>query len=405
MLICFGVTYTFAAFFQALQREFNATRADVSLIFSLAGFLYFSLGAVSGPLADRVGPRWIVAGGLFLIALGLVLASQAQTLWQVYLTYGLSVGLGVGLAYVPSVGAVQRWFVRKRGMASGLATAGIGVGTLVMPPFASFLTDGVGWRGAYLILAAITALAGITAALLIEHSPQRRGLLPDGDRPKAVTETDSRAGRVRVVHVGGATIKEGLTSRAFWLLYLASFASAFGLFIPFVHLTPFVRDHGMPETTGVLLVGLIGVGSTAGRFILGGWADRLGRRNTVALMFGGMALMLGWWLIFDALWALVIFALVFGMCYGGFVAVVPALTADYFGARNAGSLIGFLYTSVSFGTLLGPTLAGAAYDISHTYALPIAASALANLFSVVCIVMAPRPGSHHTYVTTQTATD
>ena len=73
MLISFGVTYTFAAFFQSLQREFNATRADVSLIFSLAGFLYFSLGAISGPLADRVGPRWVVAGGLFLIGLGLLL--------------------------------------------------------------------------------------------------------------------------------------------------------------------------------------------------------------------------------------------------------------------------------------------------------------------------------------------
>ncbi|MER3420500.1 MAG: MFS transporter, partial [Chloroflexota bacterium] len=180
LFIGFGTAYSFAAFFQALRDEFQGSRADISLVFGITGFLYFSLGAVSGPLADRFGPRRVVAAGVLLIAAGVLIASRAQALWQVYLTYSLGVGLGVGFAYVPAISAVQRWFVRRRGVASGMAVAGIGVGNLVMPPVAAALIDRTDWRTAYVLLGLVALGLGLAAAALIEHSPQRRGLLPDG---------------------------------------------------------------------------------------------------------------------------------------------------------------------------------------------------------------------------------
>src|SRR5215468_7628805 len=170
----FGSAYTFSAFVGSLQHDFGASRGSVSLVFSLAGFLYFALGIVSGPLADRFGSRP-------LAVIGMALASVAQSLVQVYLAYGLGVGVGVGFAYVPAIGAVQRWFVRRRGFASGLAVAGIGVGTLVMPPLASWLIASLGWRGAYLLLGALAAVIGAGLALLITDDPHDRGLHPDGD--------------------------------------------------------------------------------------------------------------------------------------------------------------------------------------------------------------------------------
>ena len=135
----FGCAYTFSAFVEPLQQNFGASRGSVSLVFSLAGFLYFGLGIVSGPLADRFGPRLFAVAGMILTGLGLAAASVARTLPEIYAAYGLGVGLGVGCAYVPAIGAVQRWFVRRRGFASGLAVSGIGVGTLLMPPLASYL--------------------------------------------------------------------------------------------------------------------------------------------------------------------------------------------------------------------------------------------------------------------------
>src|SRR5438067_2036562 len=165
----FGCAYTFSAFIEPLQRDFGASRGSVSLVFSLAGFLYFGLGIVSGPLADRFGSRRLAFAGMILTGLGLAAASTAHSLWEVYAGYGLGVGVGVGCAYVPAVGAVQRWFVRRRGFASGLAVAGIGVGTLVMPPLASLLIGSLGWCGAYLALGTLALVLGCSVALLIEY--------------------------------------------------------------------------------------------------------------------------------------------------------------------------------------------------------------------------------------------
>jgi Cyanate permease len=138
-LVGFGSAYTFSAFVDSLQTEFGASRGSVSLVFSLAGFLYFSFGIVSGPLADRWGSRRLAVLGMLVVGAGLVLAGKARSLGGVYAAYGLGIGLGVGCAYVPALGAVQRWFAKRRALASGTAVSGIGVGTLALPAIAALL--------------------------------------------------------------------------------------------------------------------------------------------------------------------------------------------------------------------------------------------------------------------------
>lgn len=386
LFLGFGMAYTFATFFRSLQSEFGGTRGDVSLVFSITGFLYFSLGAVSGPLADRIGPRRVVAFGMALVAAGLLLASRAQALWQVYLTYSLGVGLGVGFAYVPAIGTVQRWFLVKRGAASGFAVAGIGVGNLTMPLVADALIDAGGWRTAYLILGAVTLIGGVAVSLLLEHSPQQRGLLPDGD-------AGTRVGGEQVAPAAphGLATREALRSRPFALLYAACVGTSLGLFIPFVHLAAYAGDHGLAGRTGALLISLIGFGSAAGRLGLGSVADRLGRRPSLAVSFAGMAVMLLWWLGAERFWSLALFAVIFGVCYGGFVALIPALASDYFGGRNAGAILGVLYTGPAFGALLGPYLAGVGYDLRESYTIPILCAAAANVLAVACICIMASP--------------
>jgi MFS family permease len=136
-----------------------------------------------------------------------------------------------------------------------------------------------------------------------------------------------------------------------------------------------------------LLLGAIGVGSTAGRFFLGGIADRMGRPFSLLLMFAGMALALLTWVISVGIWSLTAFAFLYGVFYGGWVAVLPAVVMDYFGGRNVSSIIGVLYTSVAFGTLVGPSAAGFAFDLSHSYVLPIMASAGANIIAAVIVAV------------------
>jgi MFS family permease len=375
----FGCVYSFSAFIESLQQDFGATRGSVSLVFSLAGFLYFALGAVSGPLADRWGSRRIVLIGIVLIAAGLALASFAQSLPTVYAAYSLGVGLGVGFSYVPSMGAVQRWFIKRRGFASGLASSGIGAGALVGPPLAAFLIGAWGWRDAYLVLGGLALIIGAGMALFIQNDPREHGL--DGE--PIAKETES-------AQASGSSILDAIKSGRFIALYAACLACSFGVFVPFVHLTPYATDHGIAKTSAVLLVSVIGIGSTVGRFFLGGLADRFGREVSLVGMFAVMALALVIWISSTQFWPLAIFAFVFGTAYGGWVALLPAVIMDYFGGRNVSGLIGILYTSAGIGTLIGPSATGYIFDATHSYTLPIAVSIAGNVIAAIIMAAAAR---------------
>jgi predicted MFS family arabinose efflux permease len=218
-------------------------------------------------------------------------------------------------------------------------------------------------------------------ALLIENDPRDRGLGPDGDRPPSGAQP---------ARPEGNSVRDAIRSRRFISLYAACLICSFGVFVPFVHLVPYAQDHGVAPASAVLLLGVIGIGSTAGRFFLGGLADRMGRQLSLLLMFTGMALALAVWVIATNIWSLAAFAFVYGVFYGGWVAVLPAVVMDYFGGRNVSGIIGILYTSVAFGTLIGPSAAGFAFDVGHSYTIPIMASAGANILAAIIIASTSR---------------
>ena len=419
----FGAAYSFSTFIGSLQADFAASRGAVSLVFSLAGFIYFGLGIVTGPLADRWGSRRLTFLGMLLTGTGLIAASAARSLTEIYAAYGLGVGCGIGCSYVPAVGAVQRWFARRRGLASGLAVSGIGVGTLAVPPLAAALIAALGWRGAYLTLGVLALLFGGGMALLIENDPRERGLAPDGDPPDGdprdgdppdaapappggaagtplrplleppgtAPARPQRATAARTRHdAPGTPLRQALRSRPFIALYAAGLICSCGTFVPFVHVVPSAVDRGVPLSAAVALLSVIGVGSTAGRFLLGGLADRLGRQRSLTVMFLGMAGALTVWAFAGDFWWLAGFAFAYGVFYGGWVAVLPTVVMDHFGGRHISGIIGALYTSVAFGTLIGPAAAGFVYDVRHSYTIPILASAAVNLVAAGILAGATR---------------
>jgi MFS transporter, OFA family, oxalate/formate antiporter len=364
MFVGFGAAYSFAAFFTSLEAEFGALRGEIALVFSLCAFLWFSSGAPAGMLADRVGARRVAIAGVACLVLALWLASTAQSLGVLYATYSIGIGIGVGLVYVPSVGAVQPWFTANRAFASGLAVAGIGAGNFVGPLLAAWWIGLFGWRGAYLALAAfVLVLGGIAAALL---KPKRR-------------DTS------RILE--GIPLGEALKTTPFWLLFISLMLSCTGLFVPMVHLGPYATDAGYTEAQGVALVSLIGVGSLVGRFTIGAPADRIGRLPALCLMYAGLGIMFFLWAVASAYWMLVAFAIVFGVCYGAYVALLPTIVMDLYGPRSVSGIIGCLYTGCGLGTLVGPWLAGVAYDAVGSYQLPILAGAAFSVGAAACVVI------------------
>lgn len=352
MFMGFGAAYSFAAFFTAFQAEFAASRAHVSLVFSLCALLWFSCGVPGGMLADRFGPRGVCLAGALAIAAGMAGAAQASSLEILYVTYSIGIGVGIGLSYVPSVAAVQHWFVQNRAFASGIAVAGIGAGNLVVPPLAAWMIGAYGWRHAYLALAAATLLLAVPAALAL------------GGRAASRASASGTA-------LSGMTLGAALRSGPFWMMYAVALLISVGFFVPMVHLVPFAQDVGLAESQGVALVSLLGLGSLVGRFAVGAIADRLGHVRSLVAIGVGLGLMFLLWWVARSFWPLAAFAVIFGTLYGGYVALAPTICMEIFGPRALSAIMGSLYTAAGLGTLVGPTFAGATFDLYGSYNVSI----------------------------------
>lgn len=347
LAVIFGVSYSFAAFFASFEAEFDARRADVSLVFGLSGLVYFVLGAGGGILSDRFGPRAVCSVGMLCIASGLAGASLADSMVTVYGAYGVGIGVGIALVYTPAMACVQPWFAQRRGLAAGVASSGIGAGTVALPLLAAWAIAELQWRGALRLLAFGVLCVGLCATLLLRRAP-----LP----------AFAASGRPP-----GATLREALRDARFWWLYLACVAASPSMFIPFAHVSASARDLGVDAPGAVGLVGLIGIGSLVGRFAIGALADWIGRTLTLVLAQVSMGAAYVLWQMAGGYTALAVFALWFGLSYGGIVSLLPALCMDLFGARAVAGILGTLYTGAAAGNLLGPVLAGAAFDASGSY--------------------------------------
>ncbi|MDY7105226.1 MAG: MFS transporter [Actinomycetota bacterium] len=363
----FAPAYSFGVFFEAMEDTFDASKGATAFVFSIATFLYFLGGVVSGRVGDRVGPRPVVLFGAVVMAAGLALTAAAPTLWLAYITYGLGVGIGVACGYVPMVAPVGAWFVRRRTFAMGVAVAGIGCSWLVAPPLVAWIIDAHGWRAAYVVLAVVTLVLLGVASLGTAPPPGGGG----GDDVRPVGEIFRLPG--------------------FRVLYAAGFIGTLALFTPFVFLVPYATDHGISDGAAAALLAVLGGTSVVGRLGLGA----LGA-NRVVRIYQGCFLALGLsfvlWLVAGSSYVvLVAFSVVLGLGYGGFIALGPALAAHLFGLRGLGGVLGAMYTSAGFGGLIGPPFAGLLTDLTGSYTAAIVA---ALCFGLVAFALLLRLDEH-----------
>jgi len=362
----FGIAYSYGAFLEALRAELGGTRAAGAALFSLTSLIWFGLGGVTGAAADRHGPRPVLLAGAGFLGLGLLATAQVQSLTVALLTYGVGVGIGVACAYVPMVALVGAWFDRRRTMALGIAVAGIGAGTLLVPPAAAALIEAVGWREAYVVLA--LAGMGVLGLAAVAVRPAPRSLHPSGTR-----------------------VGQAMRTADYRRLYAAGLIMGVALFVPFVHLPAYAEGRGVDPVPAAALIGAIGAASVAGRLALGGLADGLGLVRTYQGCFAVMAASFAvWWAAGASYGLLLCFALVLGVGYGGFVALTPAVVAARFGVERLGSLLGVLYTGAGLGSAVGPPLAGAAIDAAGYGTMILGALAVAAAAAGVLVGLSSR---------------
>lgn len=365
---CFGIqgvgvgTYTaFGVFFKPLLNEFDWTRATLSGAQSLVLLIMGVLGILVGRLNDRLGPRIVVTVTGFLFGLGLLLMSGLSNLWQLYLFYGLIVGMGMSSVDVIALSTTARWFVRRRGMMTGIVKVGTGAGQMIIPLVASMFIAGFGWRTSYIIIGAVVMVLLIATGQFLRRDPASMGLLPDGER---ITER-ARPG----LSDTGLSFREALGMRQLWTICLANLAIVFCLLIIMTHIVPHATDISIPPTAAAGILSTIGGISMPGRFVIGIAIDRIGNRRAMIICFILLIASLLWLQVAQELWMLYVFAVVYGLAHGGFFTVVSPMTAEHFGLRAHGALFGIVAFGGTVGGAIGPVLAGHIFDLRGSYRL------------------------------------
>lgn len=374
MFTVFGVGYSFGVFFESITEDFNAGSGATAIVFGVTISLSFALAPYTGGLADRVGPRPVALIGAAALAAGLLTTTLVSHIALAYLAYGIGVGVAISCGYVPMVAVVSGWFERRRSLAMGVAVAGIGLGTLVAAPVSALLIDETSWRTAYVIYGVGGSLLLVLVSIVV--------------RPGPASEPAPQRRRLR----------ELLADPTFRRLYLSTVFMSFSLFIPFVFIAPYADHRGHSDVAAATLVGLIGGASIVGRLALGYLAEKAGANRLFRLCFFTMAASQLLWLLSGTSYAvLVIFAVVFGVAYGGFISLSPAVAAIQFGLKGLGGVLGAWYTAAAFGSLFGPAGAGFLIDAVDYWAgsllgLVLGALGWAMLLGVDDEPLTTRPG-------------
>jgi MFS family permease len=323
--------------------------------------------------------------GLF-VGLSLVLTSWTNALWQLFFTYSLLLAMGTGPVYVVPMSAVSRWFDKKRGLALGLSSMGVGLGTMAMAPFAAYLITNYSWRTAYLIIGLIAWGVVLPLSLLLKRDPSEVGALPDGARARAGeprTEASS-------LQPNRASVRAVLRTRSFRLLALLWFLFAFNIFLVITHLVPHITDIGFTPAQAAFVLSLVGMASIFGRLLMGVVSDRLGRRKAVATCTLIISVCMVWLIYAQDFSSLYLFALVYGFFYSGFGTTSAALVGDTFEVGNIGTVFGLLEIGFGVGAGLGPAIGGLVFDARQDYSIAFMIGALVMLVATVLVTLVRR---------------
>ena len=371
-VVGWGLCSTFGVFFNPLLIEFGWTRAMISGAFSLSFLILGFISIIVGGLNDRLGPRMImVVCGLFLGS-GYLLMSQISTIWQLYLFYGVIVGIGMSGMDVLSLSTIARWFVRRRGMMSGIVKAGAGIGMVIMPPIANWLISSYGWRTSYFIIGIIALALIIFVAQFLRRDPAQMGQLPDGEEKVNIGCLNSAD--------GGFSFQKAIHTRQFWMLCVIFLVVAFCVEAIIVHIVPHATDLGISAVSAANILAVIGGVSIIGRFVMGSAGDKAGNRLAIIVCFLILLVSLLWMLVAKELWMLYLFACVYGFAHGGFFALISPSVAEFFGLSSHGVILGAVFCLTTIGGAIGPVLAGHIFDVTSSYQLAFL------VFTVVCIV-------------------
>ena len=390
MAIGVNARTAFSLFFPPILDEFGWERGVTAGAFSFGFLVSGAVSPLIGRLMDRAGPRAVMELGVVLMGGGLLLAPLTTQPWHLYLTIGVMVGAGsVCLGYSGQSLFLPNWFIRRRGLAIGIAFAGVGIGSVTLLPWVQLMIEQTGWRTACTAMGIVVLVVLAPINLLLRKRPEDIGLQPDGDAAPTATSAKPRSNIVDPVWAGTDwTLQRALATARFWWIALGYFCGLYIWYAVQVHQTKYLLETGFSPNVAVWALGLVSLLGIPGQILLGHVSDRLGRE------WIWTASCLGFAICFAALIALAHFPtllLVYLMVFAqgalgyGLTSVMGAVVLEIFQGKQYGSIFGCIMLVALAGGAAGPWVTGILHDLTGDYTIAFAIGIAVSGLSAIAI--------------------
>ena len=383
-----GIVYSFGIFFKSLVVEFGWSRTAISGVLTTYWTCHAIFAIPIGWISDRYGPRRLLLVCNLLGVSGLLLITQVSSLWQIYIFYGVMVGCGFAGTFVLLTATTARWFLRRRGLALGIVACGIGLGTMVMAPLVERLIIWFEWRGAYFALGIMSFATMVLPALLIYREPKVLGLLPYGQSTEILkSEMNDRNRLDSQNNNRGFCVNDIIHFEQYWIILAIYMLFFTCMQMAMTHLFNYATDLGISGSVAASFISVAGGSSIIGRLGIGIVSDHLGPKPAVSLCLL-LALMSFVFSMFAcAVWMFYLFAVIFGLTYGGLIPLMPAITVYFFGLKSLGFVVGATMAAASLGGAIGPLLGGFIFDYTGSYQVAFALAAGLSLAGIILTLL------------------
>jgi MFS family permease len=382
MVAMYGMRLSFGVFFKPMIADFGWSRALTSGAFSVSVLMQGVFGFILGNLNDRLGPRIVMTICGLLLGLGYLLMSQINNAWHLYLFYSVIIGIGMGGAFVPLLSTVARWFVKRRGLMTGIAIAGLGAGNFIMPPIIEWLISNNGWRTTFTICGIGVLIVVVLFAQLLKRDPSKVQQMPYSRN----NQEDQKPPSIQ----RGLSLKQATGTVQFWMVFVLYICLGFSLMSPSIHIVPHATDLGISAPIAANILAVMGFAGIPGGILLGGIADKIGNRKVYIISFILMVIGLFGLVPAREVWLLFLLgALVnFGGSGGG--TCESTFVAELFGIKEHGSIFGLANMGFVVGAAIGPFILGYIFDATSSYQLAfLVCGAVSTTGIILAILLRP----------------
>ncbi|MBI5322348.1 MFS transporter [Bradyrhizobium sp.] len=390
MAIGVNARTAFSLLFPPIISEFGWDRGVTAGAFSFGFVVSGIMSPLIGRLMDRFGPRAVMELGVVLMGGGMLLAPLTTQPWHLYLTIGVLVGAGsVCLGYSGQSLFVPNWFVRRRGLAIGIAFAGVGVGSVTLLPWVQHMIEQAGWKTSCTAMGILIIVVLAPINLLLHKRPEDIGLLPDGDPAPTATSAKPVSNVVDPVWAGTDwTLRLAMRTARFWWIAIGYFCGLYIWYAVQVHQTKFLLDIGFSPTVGVWALGVVSLLGIPGQIWLGHVSDRVGREWVWAIACFGFAICFAALVALKyvpSLWLVYLMVLTQGVLGYGLTSVMGPIVLEIFQGRQYGSIFGTIMLAALAGGAAGPWATGVLHDFTGSYTVAFAAGIVVSLLSAIAI--------------------